>query len=140
MENQIEHEGTVISMYGNKMIVRIVASSACSGCDAKKYCGTAETKDKDICVEGFSGDFVLGERVKILMQQSMGFRALCIGYLIPFVLVLSTLLIAYQFTGNELASGLLALLILVPYYWLLHFLKQKITKKFGFTVQKLNIT
>ena len=139
MENQVEHEGTVISMNGNTMIVRIVASSACGGCAAKNYCGTSENKDKDICVEGFSGDFVSGERVKVLMQRSMGFRALCIGYIIPFVLMLFTLLMVYQFTGNELASGLSALFILVPYYLILHLLNQKIAKSFGFTVQKINI-
>ena len=125
-------------MNGNTMIVRIVASSACNGCAAKNYCVPSENKDKDICVEGFSGNFILGERVKILMQQSMGFRALCIGYIIPFVLVLITLLMVYQFSGNELASGLSALLILVPYYWTLHLFNQKLTKTFGFTVQKLN--
>lgn len=140
MENQVEHEGTVVSMNGNTIVVRIVASSACGGCAAKNYCGTAENKDKDICVDGFSGDFVLGERVKVLMRSSMGFHALCIGYIIPFVLVLITLLMVYQFSGNELASGLSALLILVPYYLILHLLKQKIAKSFGFTVQKINIT
>ena len=139
LENQIEHEGTVISMNGNMMIVRIVASSACSGCTAKNYCGTAESKDKDIFIEGFSGDFVSGERVKVVMQSSMGFRALSIGYIIPFALALITLLIVFQFTGNELASGLSALLILVPYYLILHLFNRKISKTFGFTVQKINI-
>ena len=139
MGNQVEHEGTVISMNGNTMIVRIVASSACGGCAARNYCGTSESKDKDICVESFSGDFVAGERVKVLMQRSMGFRALCIGYIIPFALILITLLIVYQFSGNELASGLSALIILSPYYLMLHLFNQKITKSFGFTVQKINI-
>jgi len=139
MENQVEHEGTVVSMNGNTMIVRIVASSACSGCAAKNYCATTENKDKDICVVDFSGDFVSGERVMVVMQPSMGFRALCIGYIIPFVLALTTLLMVYTFSGNELASGLSALLALIPYYLILHFFNQKITKKFGFTVKKINI-
>ena len=139
MEKQVEHEGTVVSINGNTMIVRIVASSACNGCAAKGYCVPSENRDKDIYVEGFSGDFVSGERVKVTMQRSMAFRALCIGYMIPFVLSLTTLLIVFQFTGNELASGLSALLILVPYYFVLKLLNQKITKTFGFTVQKINI-
>ncbi len=139
MEKQVEHEGTIASICGNTMIVRIVASSACSGCAAKSYCVPSENKDKDIRVDGFSGDFILGERVKVIMQQSLGIRALCIGYLIPFVVVLVTLLIVYQITGNELASGLSALLILVPYYLILKLLNRKITKTFGFTVQKINV-
>ncbi len=139
MEKQVEHEGTVASICGNTMIVHIVASSACSGCAAKSYCVPSENKDKDIRVDGFSGDFILGERVKVVMRQSLGVRALCIGYMIPFVLVLVTLLVVYQITGNELASGLSSLLILVPYYLILKLLNRKITKTFGFTVQKINV-
>ena len=139
MEKRVEHEGVVASVLGSTMIVRIVASSACSACAAKSYCVPSENKDKDILVEGFSDDFVSGERVKVIMQQSLGIRALCIGYLIPFVVVLTTLLVVFQTTGNELASGLSALLILIPYYLIIKLLNQRITKSFGFTVQKINV-
>ena len=139
MEKQVEHEGTVASVCGNTMIVRIVASSACGGCAAKNYCVPLENKDRDILVEGFSGDFVSGDRVKVIMQQSLGIRALLIGYIVPFVVVLTMLLIVYQITGNELVSGLSALLILIPYYWTLKLLNRKISKPFGFTVQKIDV-
>jgi len=139
MEKQVEHEGTVASIYGNSMIVQIVASSACSGCAAKGYCIPSENKDKDIRVEGFSGDFVSGERVKVVMRQSLGFRALYIVYIIPLALSLATLLMVYQISGNELASGLSALLVLAPYYLILKLLNRKIAKAFGFTVQKIDI-
>ena len=139
MENHVEHEGTVSSICGNTMIVRIVASSACGSCAAKNYCAPSENKDKDIYVEGFSGDFVSGERVKVIMRQSLGFMALLIGYIVPIVLVLATLLTVYQINGNELASGLSALLILFPYYLIIKLLNRKITETFGFTVQKIDI-
>ena len=139
MGKHVEHEGTVDSVCGNTMIVRIVASSACGGCAAKNYCVPSENRDKEIRVEGFSGNFVSGERVKVVMRQSLGFRALYIGYIIPFVLSLSTLLLVYQVSGNELSSGLSALLILIPYYLILKLLNRKIAKTFGFTVQKIDI-
>jgi len=139
MEKQMEHEGIIASISGNTMVVRIVSSSACSSCAAKGYCVPSENQEKDIYVQGFSGDFVSGEQVRVLMQRSMGFKALCIGYMIPFVLVLATLLIVYNSSGNELASGLSSLLILVPYYLILKLLDQKISRTFGFTVQKMNI-
>ena len=139
MERHVEHEGTVASVCGNTMIVRIVASSACGGCAAKSHCIPSENKDMDIRVEGFSGDFVSGEHVKVVMRQSLGFRALNIGYIVPFALVLITLLVMYRVSGNELASGLSALLILIPYYLILKLLNRKIVKTFGFTVQKIDI-
>ena len=139
MEERIEHEGTVVSVLEDAVIVRVVASSACNNCAAKSFCAPSERKDKDIRVEGFSGDFVSGERVKVFMQQSMGFKALCIGYLIPFVMVLATLVIVLKTSGNELVSGLSALLVLLPYYLVIKLLNQRISKSFGFTVQKINI-
>ena len=135
----MEHEGTVISVLEDAVIVRVVASSACNNCAAKSYCAPSENKDKDIRVEKFSGNFVSGERVKVFMRQSMGMKALCIGYLIPFVLVFATLVIILKISGNELVSGLSALLILLPYYLIIKLLNRKISKSFGFTVQKINV-
>ena len=140
MEKQVEHEGSVASICSNTMIVRIVAPSACGGCAAKRYCIPSENKYKDIRIDDFSGDFVTGERVKVVMQQSLGMRALFIGYVVPFVVVLTTLSVVHKITGNELASGLSSLLVLFPYYLILKMFNQKIVKTFGFTVQKIHIT
>jgi len=137
MEKQVEHDGTVTSIHGNTMMVRIVVSSACSGCAAKDYCVPSESKNKDIHIESFSGNYVSGERVKVVMRQSLGFHALCIAYMVPFVVALVTLLVTYRFTENELISGLSALLVLIPYYIMVKILNRKITKSFGFSVQKI---
>ncbi|MDR2040036.1 MAG: SoxR reducing system RseC family protein [Bacteroidales bacterium] len=138
MEKQVEHEGTVASLSGNTMIVRIVASSACSSCAAKSYCVPSENKDKEICVEGFSGDFVLGEKVCVTMHQSKGMKALLFGYILPFFLVVVTLMITYSVTGNELISGLLALLILIPYYLFIKLFNSRMARSFSFEVKKIN--
>jgi len=121
------------------MVVRIVASSACGACAAKNYCAPSESKDKEILVQGFSGEYVCGERVKVVMQQSLGFRALYIGYIVPLLLSLASLATVYRLTGNELASGLSILAVLVAYYSIIKLLNQKIAKSFGFTVQKIDI-
>ena len=139
MEKHIEYEGTIASICGRRMIVRIVASSACAGCVANGYCITAGNKEKDISIEGFSGDFISGEKVKVVMRQSLGFRALCIGYMLPFVVALLSLIIAYQITGNELFSGISALLAIAPYYLIIKIFSRKIEKKFRFSIQKINI-
>ena len=137
MGKSVRHEGTVASICGNTMIVRIVAPTACGGCSAHGYCMPFGNRDKDIRVEGFSGDFVSGEQVSVVMQQSSGIKALCIGYVMPFVVVLTALIVVYNITGNELASGLAALLVLVPYYLILKMFNQKLSKHFGFIVQKI---
>lgn len=138
MDKQVEHEGTVASILGNSMVVHMVASSACGGCAAKSYCIPSENKDKDIRIESFSGDFTIGEKVKVIMQQSLGIKALCLGYVFPFFLSLITLLVCWLLTKNELLSGLSALLILLPYYLSLRLLNHKLEKTFRFEVRKIN--
>ena len=139
MEKQVEHEGTVASICGVTMVVRIVASSACGGCAAKSHCMPLGHQYKDIHVENFSGQFDIGDRVRVVMRQSSGFRALGIGYIFPFVVTLTTLIVVYQITRNEFASGLSALLSLIPYYIMVKIFNQKISKNFEFTVQKIDI-
>jgi sigma-E factor negative regulatory protein RseC len=140
MEKRVEHEGIVASVSGNTMMVRIVSSPACSVCAAGRYCVASENKDKDICVEMFSGDFVLGEKVMVVMQQLLGFKALCIVYLIPFVAVLLTLFMVYHITHSELVSGLSALAILFPYYLMVKLMNRQFDfdKIFKCSVEKLN--
>ena len=139
MEKQIEHEGTVASICGGVMVVRIVASAACGACAAKSHCAPSGDQYRDIQVENFSDDFVSGERVMVVMRQSSGFQALCIGYIFPFVACLTTLIVVYQITRNEFASGLSALLLLIPYYLIVKLLNKKISKNFGFTVKKIDV-
>jgi sigma-E factor negative regulatory protein RseC len=139
MLKQVEHEGTVASICGHSMTVTIVASSACSGCAAAGYCQPSENRSRDIYIDTFTGGFVPGERVKVVMRQSLGFIALCIGYIVPLVAVVVTLPVVFKITGNELASGLSALLITVPYYIILKIFNRRITKTFAFTVKKINI-
>ena len=137
IKKQVEHEGFIASICGNTLTVRIEAPSACGGCAAHGYCMPFANKDRDIRVEAFSGDFVSGERVKVVMLQSSGMWALCMGYVIPFVVVLATLVVVYHISGSELVSGLTSLLVLIPYYLILKMFNPKISKSFGFTVKKI---
>ena len=139
LKQVVEHEGTVASICGNSMTVRIVVSTACNGCAAAGYCTPSENKSRDIHIDTFTGDFVSGERVKVVIRQSLGMRALCIGYIVPFAVMLVTLLAVYHSTGDELTSGLSALLVLIPYYLIVKLFNRKISKDFGYTIQKINI-
>jgi sigma-E factor negative regulatory protein RseC len=138
MEKKIKHEGTVTSVSGNTLTVRIVSESACAGCAAKNCCAPSESKEKEIRVANIAGNFVAGDQVMLVLQQFLGFKAVCIGYLIPFILSLAALLTVLSVTDNELAGGLAALLILVPYYLIVKRMRHKLDKTFGFTVQKID--
>tara|TARA_R110001583_G_scaffold33438_5_gene112970 strand:+ start:3929 stop:4354 length:426 start_codon:yes stop_codon:yes gene_type:complete len=133
---QIDHVGTISDIKDEKITVSILNVSACAGCHAKSACSMSDMKEKEIDIIDYSSSFKLGEEVKVVYQESLGWLALLLAYVLPFVLVLITLFIATAFT-NELISGLLALGILLPYYSLLYFLKDRLKKTFSFTIHKI---
>ena len=133
---QIDHVGTITKIENEKITVSILNVSACSGCHAKTACSMSDMKEKDIDIIDYSNGFKIDEKVKVVYQESLGWLALILAYVLPFVLVLITLFIASVFT-NELTSGLLALGILLPYYSLLYFFKDQLKKTFSFTIHKI---
>jgi sigma-E factor negative regulatory protein RseC len=132
----IEHEGTVREIKDGKVIVSFIAKSACAHCQLKGICSAADMADKEVEVDAPGIIVQPGEKVNIVLARSLGLRALAYGYLIPFVILLATLFIVYDLTGDEVASGLLALGVLVPYYLLLYLLRENIHRQFRFMIRK----
>ncbi len=133
---QIDHVGTITEIKDEKITVSILNVSACTGCHAKSACSMSDMKEKEIDIIDYSSSFKLGEEVKVVYQESLGWLALLLAYVLPFMLVLITLFIATAFT-NELISGIMALGILLPYYSLLYFFKDRLKKTFSFTIHKI---
>ncbi len=120
------------------LIVNIVSQSACSTCHAKGACTAADYQDKEVEVSGYKNSYEIGEEVTILFKQSKGFTAVIWGYVIPFFLVLLTLIIALEVTNNELKSGLLSLIILIPYYITLYFFRHLLKKVLKFELEEID--
>lgn len=133
---QIDHVGIITKIKDEKITVSILNVSACSGCHAQSACSMSDMKEKEIDIIDYSKSFEIGEKVKVVYSESLGWLALVLAYVLPFIIVLITLFIASAFT-NELTSGLLALGILIPYYSLLYFFKGKLKKTFSFTIHKI---
>lgn len=120
------------------LIVNIVNQSACSSCHANGACSVSDLQDKEIEITQFSNKYKLGQQVTVVLKESKGFTALFYGYVLPFILVLATLIISASFTNNELFSGLLSLAILIPYYIMLYLFRHRFTKVFNFEVEEIN--
>ncbi|MEE4198299.1 MAG: SoxR reducing system RseC family protein [Bacteroidales bacterium] len=134
----IEHKGRVESINGNQIKVRFLAQSACASCHAKGVCSAADLQEKEIDVIDQSDQYQVGETVNVILRQSLGFKALWLGYVVPFILVLSFLIILSILTKNEVISGVGALGILIPYYTLLYFRRDRVRKQFTFTLHKID--
>ena len=130
----IDHDGIVQRTEDNKVIVVISASSACSGCHAEGSCSLSGKEEKIIEVRG-KYNVKPGERVTILMKQSMGYAALFLGYLLPLIIVVSLLITLISFKVSELSSGLISIAILIPYYIVIFLFRKTINEKFKFTLK-----
>ena len=133
----VEHTGRIESIDGNKINVSILSMSGCASCQVKGACSISDMKEKSVEVYDFSNQYTKGEQVNVILKQSLGFRALFLGYVLPFILVLFILIILTIITNNEAVSGIGSLLVLVPYYIILFVLKDRIKKKFAFTINKI---
>lgn len=133
----IEHVGRVDEVTLNDIRVTITSKSSCASCSARQACLASQTSEKVIVVSKPSCNFIVGEEVKVIMRESMGFKALFYGYVLP-VLVLVAALVLFIFLGlSEIHSALFAILLLVPYYLILRVFRKKLERQFSFNIEKL---
>lgn len=134
-ENTIEHSGIVKSVGSNHTIVDIITHPACSGCIASGICDLSDSKNKEIKTVS-NPQIKAGDHVMVIMEQSLGFRALFLGYLLPFIVLMIILIVLTALSVSELLSGIFALLSLIPYYAFIYLRKEKIGRSFSFTIKK----
>jgi sigma-E factor negative regulatory protein RseC len=137
MSQKIEHTGIITHIDGTKIQVQIVQLSACSSCHAKGACSASDMDEKLIDVESNDLTLKIGDQVQLLGESSMGLFAVLLAFVIPFLLILLSLLILRSYTTNEALSGTIALGVLVPYFIILSLFNNKLKNKLKFTVEKL---
>ena len=130
----IEHDGTVKKVDGNSVIVSITSNASCSGCHAEGLCGISGKEEKIIDIKG-SYNVSPGDPVTVLMDQSTGFKAVALSYLVPLVIVVASLVVMSLLSFNELTAGLVSISLLVPWFLILHFFRNRINRSFAFTIK-----
>ena len=135
MGADIRHEGVIDSIDGQKVTVRILQASACSGCQASRICRASESKEK--LVEVFSKDvrnLSVGQVVTVAGAESIGVRAVAWAFGLPLLLLLAVLIGAVTVTGSERVAAVASLGVLVPYYIVLFLLRDRFKKDFQFRI------
>jgi sigma-E factor negative regulatory protein RseC len=132
----IEHPGVIERIDGKKIWVSIMPQSACGNCHSKSYCGMAEMAEKIVEVASldYEKTYMVGQKVTVQLRKSLGYKALLLGYLIPFLIILLTLIITLAITNNELLSALISIFAVVPYYYFLYLNREKIRTSFRFFI------
>ena len=137
-KDHIRHQGIVDSIEKHKVFVKVIQKAACSDCHAKAVCLSSERKEKIIEVYDDSGQFALNENVIVSIQSSSGFFAVALAFVVPLVLVSATIFACIKISGDDAVSGLIGLSILIPYYSLLYMFRNKLNKKFVFSLSKIH--
>ncbi|MFO7613056.1 MAG: SoxR reducing system RseC family protein [Bacteroidales bacterium] len=134
--DSIIHPGIIVNISGETVQVRILSQSACSSCQVKGACAMAEMEEKMIEIDKpGSGSWKTGDKVMVRMEESMGRKAVLLGYVVPLVIIVVSVIIFLALLNHEGLAALLSILILLPYYFLLYFFRDRLKKEFRFRLE-----
>ncbi len=136
-EHVIDHEGVIEEIGKDNIRVRISSLSACATCHAKGACSTGDMEDKFIDVPSPGIDYQTGDMVRVSISRHHGFKAVAIGYIYPFILLMISLVSLNAAGVSELRSGLISLGLMIPYYLVIFLLRKHINRQFSFKLNKL---
>jgi len=131
----VDHLGKVQETGTANVLVSILSHSACSACHAKTACGLSDSEEKIIAIHKPNHNLSVGQDVKVILKQTLGFKALFLGYVLPFFIVLIALIVLTSLSVSEGKAGLLSLFTLFPYYIGLYLLRDRVSKQFTFDIE-----
>ena len=132
----IIHPGIIENIKVDKITVRILSQSACSSCHAKGACTVADIEEKIIEADlDPSQDWKAGDQVMVRMEESMGRKAVLLGYGLPLVVLVASIILFLSFLKHEGLAALLSILMLVPYYLTLYLFRGRLRKEFRFRIE-----
>ena len=138
----IKHKGIVEHIAGEYIQVRIVQTSACSTCSIKGHCNASESKEKLIDVylpARQAQNYYVGEEVMVCGSTKMGISAVCYAFVIPFIALIVTLVLCLEvFMTSEPVACLAVLVLLAIYFLTLRFMRDRLSKKFTFSIESIN--
>ena len=136
MAEEIRHSGIVLSVHGDRAHVQIVQSSACEACKARSMCVSTESKEKEmdaVMLEPLSP----GDRVEVIVRECLAWKAVLLGYIMPFVVMMAVLFVLNLTTSlDEAVVGTVSLCAIAVYYLVLRLFRDRLQREFSFTARK----
>jgi len=133
----IRHKGIITGT--DPLKAEILTESACASCHARGYCSLGEKKHKEITrlKEPSGWEPYVGQQVYIEMRTRLGFKALWYGMALPALILGVAIALGVLFGFTELLQGLIAVMSIGIYYFVLYLLKDRIQNDFYFTVHDI---
>jgi sigma-E factor negative regulatory protein RseC len=132
----IIHPGIIERINGDRVFIRILSQSACSSCHAKGACTIADVEEKIIEADiDPSENRKPGEQVMVKMEESLGHKAVLMGYVLPLIVLVGSIILFLSIIKHEGLAALLSILMLVPYYFTLYLFRKRLRKEFRFRIE-----
>ena len=135
VQSQVSHTGIVEGVADGCVSVRILQTSACAACKVAGHCNAAEAKEKMVdvwCAD--AARYAVGQQVTVAASMAVARKALVLGFVMPFLLVVAVLVAVLYLTKNEGTAAMAALGSLIPYYLLLWLYRDRIQRDITFQI------
>lgn len=137
MSEQIHHSGVVMTIEGTIARVSITQASACQACKAKSMCMASESKEKMIDAVALE-PLQPGDVVEVSVRERLAWRAVLLGYVLPFVVMMLVIAgLNYLTEWDEAIVGTVSIVSIAVYYLILSGFKKSLQKQFSFTARKV---
>ena len=134
-EETIIHPGVIDKVEEGKIFVKILSQSACFTCHAKGMCSISEVEEKIIEIDHVQPHgYKEGDQVMVGLEESLGRKAVMLGYVLPFVIFVVSIIVLITLIHHEGIAALISLLLLVPYYLSLYLMRHRLKKEFRFRI------
>ncbi|NQU34894.1 MAG: SoxR reducing system RseC family protein [Bacteroidetes bacterium] len=135
-KNIVAHPGIIKRIEDNKVEIAIMVTSGCASCEIKGACSVSDVEEKSVMVTVDDANrYSINQPITIEMQQSLGTWAVLLGYVFPFLVLFTGLIIFINIGIDQGIAGLLSLLLLLPYYLSLYFLKNYLGTRFYYNIR-----
>lgn len=132
--SEIIHNGIVHKRSDNNLEIEIVDGAACSTCSQKGACTIADSNGDLLPIQSNTEGFKEGDSVSIHLSFRTAFSALFWGYLFPFI-ILMTSVVVFSLFFEEGIAGLLALGLVLVYYLIIYLNNKYFSKKFELEIK-----
>jgi len=132
----IEQKGVVEEIINRTAMVRIHRESMCGECNVKGICNLSDEAERIVEIHQVSDNIHKGDHVLVSVTRSMGNKALMLGYLFPFLILITTLALFNSVKLKDWLTGTLSILIVIIYYFALWLFRNLLRRTFSFKISK----
>ena len=121
MTTKIRQCGVIESLNGTHARIQIMRSSACQTCEASNGCKVHSSKTMYVDVEDKRlAKYNKGDRVHVEMTAKSGRNAVIIGFGLPLLLFVASLLAIHYAGAKDETAAFCAIGVLVVYYLIIY--------------------